>query len=84
MEIYMFRGERLRRREVVDVSTAEHLGFVWDLEIDEKEGRITAIVVVRGGWRRFFGVGEFIIPWADIAAVGERYVLADIRKVYID
>ena len=79
----MFRGERLRRREVVDVCTAERLGFVWDLEIDEKEGRITAIVVMRGGWRRLFGIGEFIIPWTDIAAIGDRYILADMRQVYI-
>ena len=79
----MFRGGNLRRREVVDVRTAERLGFVWDLEIDEKEGRITAIVVMRGGWRRFLGIGEFIIPWADIAAVGDKYILADMHQVYI-
>ena len=80
----MFRGGNLRRREVVDVRTAERLGYVWDLEIDEKEGRITAIIVMRSGWRRIFGIGEFIIPWADIAAVGDKYVLADMRHVYID
>ena len=80
----MFRGEKLRHREVVDVQTAERLGYVWDLEIDEKDGRITAIVVIRGGWwRRLFGMGEFIIPWGEIAAVGDKYVLADMRKVYI-
>lgn len=80
----MFRGEKLRRREVIDVQTAERLGFVWDLEIDEREGRITAIVVMRGGWwRRLFGTGEFIIPWADIAALGEKYVLADMRQVWV-
>ena len=80
----MFRGEKLRRREVIDIQTAEQLGFVWDLEIDEKEGRITAIVVMRGGWwRRFFGTGELIIPWAEVAAVGERYVLADMRQIRV-
>ena len=79
----MFRGGNLRRREVVDVCTAERLGFVWDLEIDEKEGRITAIIVMRGGWRRLFGIGEFIIPWSDIAVVGDKYILADMRQVFI-
>lgn len=80
----MFRGDKLRHRDVIDAQTAERLGYVWDLEIDEREGRITAIVVMRGGWwRRFFGVGEFIIPWSNISAVGERFVLADMRQIYI-
>ncbi len=79
----MFRGEKLRHREVVDAQTAERLGYVWDIEIDERDGRVTAIVVMRGGWRRLFGMGEFIIPWADVTALSDRYVLADMRQVSI-
>lgn len=79
----MFRGGKLKRREVVDSRTAERIGLVWDLEIDERDGRITAVVVMRGGWRRLFGMGELIIPWADITAVGDKYVLADIRQVCV-
>ena len=74
----MFRGGKLKRREVVDSRTAERIGLVWDLEIDERDGRITAVVVMRDGWRRLFG-----IPWADITAVGDKYVLADIRQVCV-
>ncbi len=79
----MFRGGKLRRREVLDAQTAENIGCVWDLEIDERSGKITALVVMRGGWRRLLGMGEFIIPWENISAIGEKYVLADMRRVYI-
>lgn len=80
----MFRGDKLRHREVIDAVTAECLGYVWDMEIDEREGRITALVILRGGWwRRFFGIGEIIIPWSNIAAVGDKFVLADMRQIFI-
>ena len=75
----MFRGTNLRRREIVDARTAERLGCVWDIEIDERDGRITALIAKRGGWRRLFGMGEFIIPWQNIAAISDKYLLADMR-----
>ena len=34
----MFRGYSLRQKEVVNISTAERLGFIRDVEINENSG----------------------------------------------
>lgn len=73
----MFRGMRLRQREVIDISTAEKLGFVNDVEINEVTGNIESIIVPKR-YRFFthiFGGGELVIPWENIEAVGREIVL---------
>ncbi len=75
----MFRGARLKNRPVISAQTAQKLGIVYDIEINEADGTVTSIIVVRGGMlSRILGMGEIIIPWKNIAAVGDRYVLTDI------
>lgn len=53
----MFRGYSLRQREVVNIATAERLGFISDVEINDKTGNIEAIIVPKHGWflKRLFG-----------------------------
>ncbi len=84
----MFRGYNLRQKEVVNINTAQRLGYISDVEISEKTGSIEAVIVPRRGCilRRLFGGGEFIIPWSAIEAVGEDLVLVrlfneDIEKL---
>ena len=84
----MFRGCKLRQKEVINITTAERLGYVSDVEISEKTGTIEAIIVPRRGcfFRRIIGGGELIIPWNAIQAVGDDLVLvrlfnADIEKL---
>lgn len=73
----MFRGYNLRQKEVINIETAERLGFISDVEISEKSGNIEAIIVPKRGWflSRFFGGGELIIPWDAIEAVGKDLIL---------
>lgn len=72
----MFRGGKLKNRAVIDTVTAERIGYVSDIEIDEHEGKITAIIVWRGGFfRRIIGGGEMMVPWTQIAAVSNEFVL---------
>lgn len=84
----MFRGYSLRQKEVVNISTAERLGFIRDVEINENNGVVEAIIVPRRGsiFGRFFGGGDIIIPWSAIEAVGDDLVLvrlfdADFEKL---
>lgn len=84
----MFRGYNLRQKEVINIKTAERLGYIRDVEISETSGNIEAIIVPRRGclWKRIFGGGELIIPWSAIEVVGEDIVLvrlfdADIEKL---
>ncbi len=73
----MFRCYNLRQKEVVDIETAQRLGFISDVEISEKTGNIEAIIVPKHGWflRRLFGGGELIIPWSAIEVVGDDLIL---------
>ncbi len=73
----MFRGYNLRQKEVINIKTAERLGYIRDVEISESTGSIEAIIVPRRNcfFRRLFGGGELIIPWSAIEAVGEDLVL---------
>ena len=81
----MFRGARLKNRPVINSQTAQKLGTVCDIEIDEVNGRIVSIIVIRGGViKRFLGLGEFVIPWQNIIAVGVKYILTDIYAMNIN
>lgn len=73
----MFRGYNLRQKEVVNIKTAQRLGFIYDVEINETTGSVEAIIVRQHGgfWRRIFGGGEMIITWNAIEVVGEDLVL---------
>lgn len=73
----MFRGYNLRQRIVVDVDTAERVGIISDVEIDELSGRISKLIVrKKGGFLSgAFGIGEVCVPWSAITAVGREFVL---------
>ena len=73
----MFRGIKLCRREVIDISTAERLGMVSDVEINEKTGNIDALIVPRCGriLAQFWGKGELVIPWNNVVVMGKEVIL---------
>ena len=73
----MFNGGKLRRRIVIDVNTAECMGYVSDIEIDERTGRITELIVRRknGFLSALFHLSETSVPWRAITAMSEDYVL---------
>ena len=73
----MFRGMKLCRREVINIINAERLGFVSDVEINEKTGNIAAIIVPKKGqiFARFFGKGELVIPWKNVEVMGKEVIL---------
>lgn len=79
----MFRGTKLRQKEVINIRTAERLGIVNDVEINEATGNIEAIIVPKRGWffSQFFGVGELIIPWENIEVVGKDIILVRLFEI---
>lgn len=72
----MSRGYELKNKEVININTAEKLGYVSDVEISEQDGSITALIVPRhcGLWSRLTG-SELIIPWEMISVVGKDVIL---------
>lgn len=79
----MFRAMKLRQLEVISITDARRLGYVHDVEINENDGSISAIIVPkgRGLLSRFFRRGEYIIPWENIAAAGRDLLLVRIDDV---
>lgn len=73
----MFNGAALRRRTVIDTETAQKIGYVSDIEIDELSGRISAVIVRRNGrlLSGLFGFGEISLPWQAITAMSDEFVL---------
>ena len=41
----MFNGTKMRRRTVINANTAEKIGYVSDIEIDELNGRVASVIV---------------------------------------
>ena len=62
---------------MIDIATAEGLGYVSDLEIDEISGRVTALIVRKSGGfiSGFFRLGEIAVPWQSVVAMGSEFVL---------
>ncbi|MCQ4726086.1 YlmC/YmxH family sporulation protein [Anaerotignum faecicola] len=69
-----------RKKEVINVCDGMRLGYVCDLELDLRSGKICKIIVPEGN--RFFGVlcreREFRIPWDCIRRIGDDVILVDI------
>jgi YlmC/YmxH family sporulation protein len=68
------------RKEVINIRSGRRLGELVDVEIDEKDGRITAIVVP--GSSKFFGLlgsgSDMVIPWSQVKRVGPDVILVDV------
>lgn len=72
----------LQRKEVINVIDCKCLGNVRDLEFDEKNGCIHALIVP--GPAKFCGcLGreyELFIPWCKIVKIGPDIILVDIDE----
>lgn len=71
----------LHDKEIIDVHTGFRLGYVCDLEFDDKEGCIVALVTP--GRPRFFGLlgreDDYVLPWKDIVRVGSDIILVEVK-----
>lgn len=69
-----------RMKEVINVSDGCRLGYVSDLQLDESEGRICAVIVP--GPCKWFGLfghdAEYVIPWHCIRRIGSDTVLVEV------
>jgi len=75
----MARMYDLRQKEVINTTDGARYGFVSDLDICDKEGKILALIVPGPG--RVLGVfgrdQEYRVPWDMIIKIGEDIVLVD-------
>ena len=81
----MMSYSELCYKEVIDVHTGSRLGYVCDLELDDKEGCVVSLVTP--GRPRFFGLlgreEDYILPWKDIVRIGTDIILVEIKGEFM-
>ena len=72
----------LRQKEVINICTCASLGCVADVEFDEKNGCITALIVPGSSrFSSFWGHDtELVIPWNCICQIGKDIILVELAK----
>ena len=69
--------DELRRKEVIDITTGERLGYIDDVRIELETSSVEALLIY--GRMRFFGVlgkeDDIVIPCSEIRVVGSDVVL---------
>ena len=75
----------LKYKEVIDVHTGFRLGYVCDLEFDDKEGCIVALITP--GRPKLFGLlgreDDYILPWSCICRVGSDIILVEAKGEFM-
>ncbi len=69
----------LRYKEVIDIHNGLRLGYVYDAEIDETDGRMLSLITP--GKSKFFGLfgreDDYVLPWKCIVRMGPDIILVE-------
>ena len=72
----------LRYKEVIDIHSGYRLGYVFDAEFDQAEGRLISLITP--GRARFFVLlgreDDYVLPWSCIARIGGDIILVDAKE----
>ncbi len=81
MRGYM-RFSELEEKEIINVTDCKCLGCVKDLDLDECEGTIRALIVPGPAkWCGCIGRDyELFIPWCKVVKIGPDIILVDIEE----
>lgn len=76
----MERFSELKQKEVINICDGCRLGFVCDLEFEEKWGKITTLIIPAEGkmWNLFCKVREYRVPWRCIKKIGDDIILVEV------
>lgn len=70
----------LKYKEIIDVHTGLRLGYIYDAEFDDKEGKIVSLVTP--GRAKLFGLlgreDDYVIPWGCIVKIGSDIILIEV------
>ncbi|ASN05843.1 YlmC/YmxH family sporulation protein [Virgibacillus necropolis] len=78
----MIKLSELQMKEIIVIENGTRLGHISDLEIDEVNGRILALIIqIKEGKNGMFAKsGEMIIGWHQIATIGEDVILVQLKE----
>lgn len=73
------RTVELKQREVINITTAERIGFISDVEMNFENGCVESLIVpVKNGFSGFLGKKQdMVVPWEKIVSVGRDLVLVE-------
>lgn len=72
----MLKNFDLRRKKVIDVDTAELLGYIRDMDIDFASGKINSVTIPQNSIWGFLKKGRRItVPWECVLAIGIEFVI---------
>ncbi len=76
----MIRMYNFRQKEVININDGKRLGYITDLLLDETDGKLSAIIILREGKKLgFFGKeSEYVIGWDKIKKMGDDIILVDV------
>ena len=77
------RLSELSGKEIVDLQRAERMGVLGhaDLEIDERDGKVQALIIPVGKWGAFKrGQQEVRVEWSRIKKVGQDMIIFDLAN----
>ena len=79
----MISTDKLKNKEVINISDGRSLGFVYDIEVDLDKGVIDGIVIP--GARGFMVLfskkeGDMVIKWDKVKTVGDDVILVDLES----
>lgn len=71
----------LRQKKVIDVDTAEQIGYIRDMDIDFASGKILSVTIPKNSFswilHDFKGI---TVSWDEVVAIGSEYVLVKFKK----
>ena len=80
----MLNTADIRNKEVIIIYDGKSMGFVCDIEINLKEGRIDGIVLPGDkSFMKLFGreTEDFVIKWKYVRTVGDDVILVDVPPI---
>ena len=84
MEVTVLIGyfSDLRYKEVIDIHSGYRLGYVFDAEFDQAEGRLLSLITP--GRAKLFGLlgreDDYVLPWSSIVRIGGDIILIDAKE----
>ena len=77
----LLKEKDLKLKEVINIHTAEKLGYIKDVEISFQDGLIETVIIPKKPYflNMFFKNRCFVIPWNSIVKIGRELVLVDYR-----
>ncbi len=72
----MLKNFDLRQKRVIDVDTAEVIGFIRDMDIDFDSGKIRSVTIPKKGiLGTFLRENNVTVPWERVVAIGSEFVI---------